>query len=415
MLDNRPILQHSPPGVKHPPSSPDLEKRQAEEALWANALEEWKHEMDMNNVPEKARPKGKKGGARAGTLVVCPVVALSQWKSELEKFTDSEAGLSVGIYHGPKRSSEMPLDMMHKYDVVLTTYQVLEQDFRKMVSPNKVACPNCGGKFKISKLKIHLKYFCGENAQRTEAQARQRRTAELDRRPNRGGNSSKKKPKSNTKDVKAPQSRPPSTKASKSVKLHSTPDYDSESEVSIQDDSIDDSPVRPSRSAAIKAARKVKGSMKEWSRGTHYDSDSLEQSIFSSNEDAFSSDSDSDSVDPPITASKHFSKRKAKDEAVERALEKQEQALKKATKGKGKKMTPKKASKGQGKKKFDDESSSDSSDGADSVDPMDGIDMDDLINQAIAGSRFSALHCFCWWRIVLDEAHMIKSRASQTS
>jgi hypothetical protein len=371
--------------------------------------------MDMNNVPEKARPKGKKGGARAGTLVVCPVVALSQWKSELEKFTDSEAGLSVGIYHGPKRSSEMPLDMMHKYDVVLTTYQVLEQDFRKMVSPNKVACPNCGGKFKISKLKIHLKYFCGENAQRTEAQARQRRTAELDRRPNRGGNSSKKKPKSNTKDVKAPQSRPPSTKASKSVKLHSTPDYDSESEVSIQDDSIDDSPVRPSRSAAIKAARKVKGSMKEWSRGTHYDSDSLEQSIFSSNEDAFSSDSDSDSVDPPITASKHFSKRKAKDEAVERALEKQEQALKKATKGKGKKMTPKKASKGQGKKKFDDESSSDSSDGADSVDPMDGIDMDDLINQAIAGSRFSALHCFCWWRIVLDEAHMIKSRASQTS
>lgn len=414
MLDNRPILQHSPPGVKHPPSSPDLEKRQAEEVLWAKALEEWKHEMDMNNVPEQARPKGKKGGIRAGTLIVCPVVALSQWKSELEKFTDSEAGLSVGIYHGPKRTSEMPLAMMHKYDVVLTTYQVLEQDFRKMVSPNKVACPNCGGKFKIGKLKIHLKYFCGENAQRTEAQARQRRTAEQDRRPVHGGSSSKKKSKANTKSTKqAPQSRKPPSKTTKTVRLHSTPEYDSESEVSVESDVGDGSPSRPSRSAAIKATKKVKGSMSEWSYGANNDTDSSQESTFSCNED---SDSSVSQFDRTQTASRHFSKQKTKDEAVDRALKKQEQALEHIKKAKGnKKMSTAKSSKGKGKKKFDDESSSDSSDCADSVDPMDGIDMDELIQEAIAGSRFSALHSFCWWRIVLDEAHMIKSRASQTS
>jgi DNA repair protein RAD16 len=91
--------------------------------------------MEMNNVPKKLRPK-MMGGARAGTLVICPVVALSQWKSEIEKFTELDA-LTVGIYHGPNRTKDMPSEMMQKYDVVLTTYQVLEQDFRKMVSPNK--------------------------------------------------------------------------------------------------------------------------------------------------------------------------------------------------------------------------------------------------------------------------------------
>jgi hypothetical protein len=129
------MLQHSSPGAKHPPSSPDLEARMKEETLWKTSLAEWKHEMEMHNVPKKLLPK-KMGGARAGTLVVCPVIALSQWKSEIEKFTETNT-LTVGIYHGPNRAKEMPPETMQKYDIILTTYQVMEQDFRKMVSPNK--------------------------------------------------------------------------------------------------------------------------------------------------------------------------------------------------------------------------------------------------------------------------------------
>jgi DNA repair protein RAD16 len=91
--------------------------------------------MEMNNVPKKMLTKNR-GGARGGTLVVCPVIALSQWKSEIEKFTETDT-LTVGIYHGPNRAKEMPPEMMQKYDIVLTTYQVMEQDFRKMISPNK--------------------------------------------------------------------------------------------------------------------------------------------------------------------------------------------------------------------------------------------------------------------------------------
>ena len=154
ILDNRPLLQHSKPGAKHPPNATDIDQRKAEEELWDKGSEEWKEEMNMLSVPSSLRPKGSRGGhsaggARAGTLVICPVIALSQWKTEIEKFSEDGA-LTVGTYHGPKRSSETPRELLRKYDVVLTTYQVLEADFRKMTSPNKVKCPNCGGKFKVS-------------------------------------------------------------------------------------------------------------------------------------------------------------------------------------------------------------------------------------------------------------------------
>ena len=75
----------------------------------------------MLKVPKKIRSRDG-GGARAGTLVICPVIALSQWKAEIEKFTEDGA-LTVGTYHGVDRESAMPREMMMKYDVVLTTYQ----------------------------------------------------------------------------------------------------------------------------------------------------------------------------------------------------------------------------------------------------------------------------------------------------
>ena len=68
-------------------------------------------------------------GARAGTLVICPVIALSQWKSEIEKFTEDKA-LSVCVYHGTDRRTKFPQELLCKYDVILTTYQVIEADFR---------------------------------------------------------------------------------------------------------------------------------------------------------------------------------------------------------------------------------------------------------------------------------------------
>jgi hypothetical protein len=65
------------------------------------------------------------------------VIALTQWKSEIEKFCERNA-LSICTYHGSDRVKNTPRKLIKMYDIVLTTYQVLEADFRKMVSPNKV-------------------------------------------------------------------------------------------------------------------------------------------------------------------------------------------------------------------------------------------------------------------------------------
>ncbi|RYG64182.1 hypothetical protein EON64_14505 [archaeon] len=49
---------------------------------------------------------------------------------------------------------------------------MLEIEYRKATAGTKVTCRICGKKFYPDKLRVHRKYFCGETAQRTEAQAR---------------------------------------------------------------------------------------------------------------------------------------------------------------------------------------------------------------------------------------------------
>ncbi|GAA5869892.1 hypothetical protein JCM3774_000522 [Rhodotorula dairenensis] len=63
---------------------------------------------------------------KGSTLVLAPTVAIMQWKSEIEKFTK---GFKVLIYHGANRLNNVK--EMEKYDVVLTSYAVLESTFRR--------------------------------------------------------------------------------------------------------------------------------------------------------------------------------------------------------------------------------------------------------------------------------------------
>ncbi|KAG9118333.1 DNA repair protein rad16, partial [Ceratobasidium sp. 392] len=62
-------------------------------------------------------------------LVVAPTVALMQWKNEIEAHTE---GFKVYMFHGGSR--EKNTKELAKYDVVLTTYAVLESSFRKQVN-----------------------------------------------------------------------------------------------------------------------------------------------------------------------------------------------------------------------------------------------------------------------------------------
>lgn len=458
------MLQHVKPGTKHPPSSPDIDKRKEEEILWEKSVKECHHALKMAGVPDSIleaasvtkskKTTKKKGasspgstyeiGARAGTLVICPVIALTQWKSEIEKFTEDKA-LSVCVYHGTDRRTKFPQELLCKYDVILTTYQVIEADFRKMVSPNKVKCPNCGQSYKIDKLAVHLKYFCGESAQRTEAQMRQRRTAERHR-PSSGGNSRQgggggeradnkskstktlKKRKHSSKQI-PPKKKSEASKtvaAKKTVRARGSVDYDSDSSLSVLED--DPTSKRPSRAAAKSATKKMSASAQMWADG--FDDDDRDDSV-RLDESSSSEDDDDDaskdesartsSTKQALINSSSTSESDSEDEdAMARVRKRQERALAMATKDKKitiNKKAKRKVSTGKKNKKSNSSNSDDDSDdnGVSGNDPLDGVDMEALKAEAMDGCEVSLLHTMCFFRVVLDEAHNIKSRSSQTA
>ncbi|CCE61429.1 hypothetical protein TPHA_0A03530 [Tetrapisispora phaffii CBS 4417] len=64
---------------------------------------------------------------RTPSLVVAPTVALMQWKNEIEQHANGK--LETYMYHGANRTSDMRV--LSEYDVILTTYSVLESVYRK--------------------------------------------------------------------------------------------------------------------------------------------------------------------------------------------------------------------------------------------------------------------------------------------
>lgn len=81
--------------------------------------------------------------------------------------------MNIVLYHGANRANEMSREELEAADVVLTTFSILEVDFRKNLMAPKATCAFCGKKFQPERLKVHLRYFCGPYAEKTEAQAKQ--------------------------------------------------------------------------------------------------------------------------------------------------------------------------------------------------------------------------------------------------
>lgn len=106
------------------------------------------------------------------TLVVCPLVAVVQWYQEIMRHTVPGA-LKVAVYQGPKRSTDAR--NLSQADVVITTYNTLEADFRKAMLPTKISCQYCGKRYYPDRLKVHLRFFCGPDAVKSEALAKQQK------------------------------------------------------------------------------------------------------------------------------------------------------------------------------------------------------------------------------------------------
>lgn len=76
------------------------------------------------------------------------------------------------VYQGGKRHETNEAALANA-DVVITTYNTLEADYRRALMPTKMPCRYCHKKYFPDRLKVHLRFFCGPDAQKSEALAKQ--------------------------------------------------------------------------------------------------------------------------------------------------------------------------------------------------------------------------------------------------
>lgn len=93
------------------------------------------------NNGTKEEKKKLSSNVEKGTLVVAPLAVIKQWEAEISNRVDSDHKLRVCVHHGPKRTRHAA--DLRKYDVVITTYQILASehgDSSKSADGTKVAC-----------------------------------------------------------------------------------------------------------------------------------------------------------------------------------------------------------------------------------------------------------------------------------
>ncbi|CAL9133832.1 unnamed protein product [Musa acuminata var. zebrina] len=83
---------------------------------------------------EVQKAKRKISKVKGGTLIVCPMALLGQWKDELENHS-KPGSLSVFVYYGGDRIND--LKVISEHDVVLTTYGVLASAYKS--DPEKIS------------------------------------------------------------------------------------------------------------------------------------------------------------------------------------------------------------------------------------------------------------------------------------
>lgn len=105
-----------------------------------------------------------------GTLVICPVVAVTQWVGEINCST-AQGSAKVLVYHGANRGKTA--DQFKNFDFIVTTYSLVEGEYRKFVMPPKKKCIYCGKLLYKEKMTVHLRYFCGPHAVKTTKQSKQ--------------------------------------------------------------------------------------------------------------------------------------------------------------------------------------------------------------------------------------------------
>ncbi|GJE84813.1 DNA repair protein [Phanerochaete sordida] len=127
---NTPVKDPQPPGLKVtllPFQQESLHWfKEQERGIWSGGM--LADEMGMGKTIQMIALLVSDKGAKPN-LVVAPTVAIMQWKNEIHAHSE---GMEVLVWHGGTRSND--IKNLKKYDVVLTTYAILESCFRKQQS-----------------------------------------------------------------------------------------------------------------------------------------------------------------------------------------------------------------------------------------------------------------------------------------
>ncbi|KAJ8117670.1 hypothetical protein ONZ43_g4158 [Nemania bipapillata] len=94
--------------------------------------------QSISLILTNAKPADKHPGVEKTTLVVAPLALIRQWEAELKEKIDDSHRLKVLVHHGPQRTKRF--EDLRRYDVVITTYQILVSEHNHCSESVKAGC-----------------------------------------------------------------------------------------------------------------------------------------------------------------------------------------------------------------------------------------------------------------------------------
>ncbi|KAI9791023.1 MAG: hypothetical protein M1816_004590 [Peltula sp. TS41687] len=91
----------------------------------------------------ESEPRKPPAKTEKPTLVVAPLALIKQWEKEIQDKVSSSHQLRVCVHHGPQRTKNF--QTLKKYDVVITTYQVLVSEHGSSSAENDSIKAGCFG------------------------------------------------------------------------------------------------------------------------------------------------------------------------------------------------------------------------------------------------------------------------------
>ncbi|CAJ2505158.1 Uu.00g125520.m01.CDS01 [Anthostomella pinea] len=94
--------------------------------------------QSISLILSNPKPADKHPVVEKTTLVVAPLALIRQWEAEIKEKVTASHRLKVLVHHGPQRTKRF--EDLRRYDVVITTYQILVSEHNHTTESLKAGC-----------------------------------------------------------------------------------------------------------------------------------------------------------------------------------------------------------------------------------------------------------------------------------